>query len=170
MKLAEGMLEFDFRGAINGFKFDETDNTSPHYHGLTHCLKGVDFIIELPDVWLFVEVKDPDHPDSTDERKEKFRQKAESGKLVPELVQKYRDTFLYRWAENQVDKPICYLCLVTLENALVLQLMTDLKRQLPEGKPSVRWKQTIAQSCIVANVETWNHSFGHWPVNRVISE
>lgn len=109
MKLKEGNLEFDFNNVIDGFKFDETDNTSPHYHGLTHCMKGVDFIVELKDAWLFIEIKDPGNPQATVERRAKFEEKITSGILITELVQKYRDTFLYRWAEKKIDKPIKYI-------------------------------------------------------------
>ena len=31
-------------------------------HGLTHCMKAVDFIVELHDRYLFIEFKDPDNP------------------------------------------------------------------------------------------------------------
>ena len=167
MKLKEGNLEFDFNNVIDGFKFDETNNTSPHYHGLTHCMKGVDFIVELKDAWLFIEIKDPGNPQATEERRAIFEEKITSGQLITELVQKYRDTFLYRWAEKKIDKPIKYVCLITLENALISKLMSDLKRQLPERKPNARWQQPIAHSCVVTNFNTWNHNFGQWPVSRV---
>jgi len=167
MKLTEGELEFDFTDAIDGFKFDETDTASAHFHGLSHCMKAVDFIIELPNEYLFIEVKDPSHSESTDERRGKFKNKVTSGKLLSELVQKYRDTFLYRWAENKVDKPIHYICLITLESPLVLHLMKKLKKQLPEGKASPRWQQGIASSCIVVNIENWNQQFTQWPITRL---
>jgi len=167
MKLTEGSLEFEFKNAINGFKFDEMDNSSSNYHGLSHCMKGVDFVIEFDDYWLFVEVKDPDHPDTTEERVNKFKEKAISGSLISDLVLKYRDTFLYHWAENKTEKQIMYVCLITLECALISKLMSDLKRQLPEGSPNTRWKRPIAQSSVIANIDTWNASFKQWSVNRV---
>lgn len=167
MRLIEGDLVFEFNNAVDAFKFDETDKTSVHYHGLSHCMKGVDFIVELQDIYLFVEIKDPGNSLATEERREKFKTKAASGELIPELVQKYRDTFLYRWAENKIDKPIKYVCLVTLENALVSSLMKQLKKHVPEGDAGLRWQHGIAQSCIIANIKTWNHSFNQWPVQRV---
>ena len=167
MKLTEGELEFNFTEVIDGFKFDEKDKFSAHYHGLSHCMKGVDYIIELPDEYLFIEVKDPSHSESADERHDIFKNKVTSGTLLPELRQKYRDTFLYRWAENKVDKPIHYICLITLESPLVLHLMQELKRQLPEGKASSRWQQGIVSSCIVVNIELWNQQFTKWPIARL---
>ena len=167
MKLIEGELEFDFKNVIDAFKFDETDKISAHYHGLSHCMKGVDFIIELPECYLFVEIKDPGHSRARTEATAAFKDKAISGKLREELVQKYRDTFLYRWAENKVDKPIKYICLVTLENALVLQLMNDLKKNLPEAKAGSRWQQGFASVCVVVNIDHWNEQFTQWPITRV---
>ncbi len=167
MKLTEGELEFNFTNAIDGFKFDEKDKLSAHYHGLSHCMKGVDFIIELSDKYVFIEVKDPSQSGSTDERRDKFKNKVTSGILLSEIVQKYRDTFLYRWAENKVDKPIHYICLITLESPLVLHLMKQLKQQLPEGKAGPRWKQGIVSSCIVVNIENWNQQFTKWPILRL---
>jgi len=167
MKLTEGELEFNFNNAIAGFKFDEKNTQSVYFHGLSHCMKGVDFIIELSDRYVFVEVKDPSQAGAPPERRDKFSEKVGSGWLVKELVQKYRDTFLYRWAEQKIDKPIYYICLVTLENALVLTLMSDLKRQIPEGKANARWQQSILEGCAVVNLELWNQQFKDWPVRRL---
>ena len=114
MEISEGGLSFTFNGVLSAYKFDEQDQTSSHYHGLSHCMKG---------------------------------------------------------AEQKVQKPIYYLCLITLESALVLQLMNQLKRQLPEGRANnQRWQRAIADRCIVANLETWNSSFPHIPVQRVTGE
>ena len=40
----------------NARKFDD------HSHGLSHCMKAVDFVVELPHLYLFIEFKDPEHP------------------------------------------------------------------------------------------------------------
>ncbi|MDA1192745.1 MAG: hypothetical protein O3A46_13815, partial [Candidatus Poribacteria bacterium] len=89
MILREGTLTFDFSDAVDGFRFDEQDPTNPNFHGLSHCMKAVDFIVELEDQFLFVEVKDP--PDPTEyvggSGKEKFDD------LVKSLSGKFRDTF-----------------------------------------------------------------------------
>ena len=45
--------------------------------------------------------------------------------------------------------------------------MKQLKNMLPEGKEGSRWQRGIAESCIVTNMETWNHNFSQWPVQRV---
>lgn len=160
MILREGDLEFCFSDAINAFKFDENDNTSKYYHGLSHCMKAVDFIVELEKYYLFVEVKDMYSPDEY-YKPDKFNH------LSNVLKEKFRDTFLYRYSENKLDKPVHYLCLINLENALVVTLMKRLKIILPEGLNSKRWERPLAKSCIVANIERWNSRFPKWEVKRI---
>jgi len=167
MKLTEGELEFDFNNIIDGFKFDESDKLETHYHGLSHCMKGVDFIVEQAEAYFFIEIKDPSHSETSEENKRKFKEKAVTGKLTKELVQKYRDTFLYRWAENKLEKPIIYICLVTLESPLILQLMNELKRQLPEGEARPNWQHSIVKSAVVVNLDLWHRNFSHWPITRL---
>ena len=95
--LTEGNLRITFPGAMNVRKFD-----SPESHGLTHCMKAVDFIVEDDDRVLFIEFKDPDHPRATDEEKERFVESFRSGRLDEDLKYKYRDSLLYEWASGNV--------------------------------------------------------------------
>ncbi len=158
MVLTEGELEFDFSNAIQAFKFDEVDNASPNYHGLTHCMKSVDFIVEREHDWLFVEVKDYTHPNAKVKKE-----------FYSDLAWKYKDTFLYRWAEGKVgDKPIHYVCLVDLnDDALILTIMHRLKQKLPIGLKPVRWQNELLRSVVVVNMAKWNVHFSEWPVVRV---
>ena len=57
MTFTERTLQIDIADAIGGRKFDGAD------HGLT-CMKAVDFIVELEDRYLFIELKDPDDPEA----------------------------------------------------------------------------------------------------------
>ena len=57
MKLIEKDLEFDFTQALSVKKFDDDKS-----HGLSHCMKAVDFIVETEKATLFIEVKDPQNP------------------------------------------------------------------------------------------------------------
>ena len=50
--LTEGDPELDFRTAITSAYFDEQG-----HHKMDHCMKAVDFIVEWPDEFWFVEVK-----------------------------------------------------------------------------------------------------------------
>ncbi|MGC8733127.1 MAG: hypothetical protein ACP5RC_12855, partial [Halothiobacillaceae bacterium] len=57
--LAEGDLQITLPAGVVGRKFDDEAS-----HGLSHCMKAVDFIIELEDRTYFVEFKDPENPNA----------------------------------------------------------------------------------------------------------
>ena len=167
MILEENDLRFDFTNAINAFVFDQMNSSLPNYHGVNN-MSRVDFIVELDNAVLFVEVKDPDHPDSTPELLERFLAKLENGKLGTTFASKFIHTFLYRWAEEKLTKPIYYLSLVTLDNAQVVQLSDEIIRKLPPLGVSVpRWRKQLFENCQVFNLETWNMSFPQWQVTRI---
>lgn len=56
-EFTEGNLRITFPRTVNARKFDE-----PATHGLSNCMKAVDFIVEDGDQISFIEIKDPDHP------------------------------------------------------------------------------------------------------------
>lgn len=157
MKVSADGFEFDFTDAVDAFVFDDKNPASPRFHGLSHAMKAVDLVVELLTDYLFVEVKDFHGPDDYTEDKcfDHLRER---------LKYQYRDTFLYRWAEDKVDKPIRYICLLTLDNALLSRMNKELRAQLPPGKAAPRWMREIACSCVVVNSERWNRNFPKWPV------
>ena len=63
MKVRADGFEFDFPDALEAFVFDEKDKTNPRFHGLSHAMKAVDLVVELPGDTLFIEVKDFHAPD-----------------------------------------------------------------------------------------------------------
>ena len=164
--LNEGNLQVTFDGEIDARKFDEEPS-----HGLSHCMKAVDFIIEFPDYYLFVEFKDPQHPDAPQQLRDEFIQEFKSGKLDEELKYKYRDSFLYEWASGRADKPVHYYVLVADEalSAAELTVRTDaLARALPvKGPRSGSWTKQIVQSCLVFNIKSWNRRLPEFPLIRV---
>lgn len=160
MIIQEDDLEFNFSDAIDAIKFDD------HEHALTHCMKAVDFIVELSEAYLFVEVKDPSHPKALIHNVEEFQENINSGKLREDLVKKYRDSFVYRWAEEKLEKPIHFLSLITIEEALLRNFQDELHQNLPFTGP-VRWIRPIVQSCHVINIDAWNRNFPKWPVRRL---
>ena len=159
MTLTEGCLTISFTGAVDAFKFDDDDCNSPHYHGLSHCMKAVDFIVEFPDYYLFVEIKNPPSEN-------RYTQLDDRNELVKSLVVKYRDSFLYRFAEKKVDKPVKYICLVETDNVTLNVLQNDLKRGLPERGPSKRWKIPLLNMCTVINTEHWKENFPDWKITK----
>lgn len=161
--LSEGNLRLTLPASVNGRKFDDEQ------HGLSHCMKAVDWILELPDRTCFIEVKDPDAPGARDHgNRDDFFQELLSGKLSGALATKFRDSFLYEWACNRVDKPISYYVILAsadLDDALLMSRTEDLRRKLPSG-PQVNWVRAIALDCLVFNIAKWNEVFPEFPLSR----
>jgi len=159
MRMTVDGFDFDFMDAIDAFVFDEKDKNLPTYHGLSHAMKAVDIIVELENDYLFIEVKDFYSPDD-------YKNGDCFNHLRNVLKYKYRDTFLYRWAERKIDKPVRYICLLALKNALISRMNKEIRIQLPLSRPVERWERSIVDSCVVLNEERWNHNFPKWPVSR----
>ncbi len=163
MTLQEGNLVLELPSHATGFRFDGES------HGLSHCMKAVDFIIETPEALFFLELKDPDHPKAHPKAVEAFQQSLESGKLIKDLVSKFRDTFLYRWAEGKDFQltPHYFVIIAarTLDAALLLALTDQLKRGLPLQGPR-SWSRSLAQHCAVFNMETWNKTMPDFRLSR----
>ena len=169
---ADGFL-FKFEDAIEAYVFDEKDRSKPTFHGLP--MKAVDVVAEFEEAYLFVEIKDFDDPQiydistSSNDDEEKQASKDCFKLLKNYLKYKYRDTFLCRYAEQKVDKPVHYVCLlVNFDNALASRMKKDLHPELPVGRKSKRWSGEIARSCQVVNLEGWNRNFTGWPVQRIV--
>lgn len=157
------------------FPFDETCRFDGSGHGLSHCMKAVDFIINADDRDYFIEVKNPSHPKASKTNRDKFIRSFKSDELKKNLVQKFRDTLLYRFAEEKVDNPIHYLVLLCLDGLVdrsLLQAKTDdLRRHIPVGNDVARWKQSLAEECIVLySPEDWNKHFPKWKIDPVSTD
>ena len=160
-------LQITISNAEDARRFDDPDN-----HRLTHCMKAVDFIIELSDRVLFIEFKDPQHPQATQEARQEFVNSFQSGNLDEELKYKYRDSLLYEWAVERVDKPIYFMVLIAIDTLTAADLdkrTNDLKRKLPVQKPA-SWTRPISQDCGVFNLALWNASFPDFQVSRLSSQ
>ena len=156
---------FHFTDAIEVFKFDETDFSKPTFHGAP--MKGVDIVAEFEEEYVYVEIKDYEDLAEFDEKKasteEETKHRRDSFKWLKNYLKyKYRDTYLYRYAEHKVEKPVHYICLINFDNALNNKMRNDLGRELPIGLASKRWKQPIAKSCQVLNLKKWNENFPKW--------
>ena len=164
--LTEGNLQITFPRHVNVRHFDNPDS-----HGLSQYMKSVDFIVEENDRILFIEFKDPDDPRARAEAREKFVDNFRSGKLTEDLKYKYRDSFLYEWASNNIGKPVYYWVLVGMEKVTEADLLArtdDLKRRLPVlGPRSGVWTRQIVADCMIFNVQTWNRHLPDFPVSRL---
>ena len=161
----EGDLQITIANVLDARKFD--DNS----HGLSHCMKAVDFVVELPSLYLFIEFKDPEHPSSRLEQRHEFVRGFYSGQINDELTHKFRDSFLYEWASGRTFKPIRYYVLVAIDGLTKADLQAskeDLSRRLPIKGPS-SWRRPIVQDCAVFNLATWNELFPDYQVRRVSS-
>lgn len=164
---------FRFENALDAFVFDETDSTMPTFHGAP--MKCVDIVAEFDEAYVYVELKDYDDPSIYDvlsistEDEKKSRQ--DSFKWLKNYLKyKFRDSYLYRHAEQKADKPIHYVCLITFDNALNSRMQKSLKQELPVGKASCRWVRVLAKSCQVVNLDKWNENFPKWPVTRLAAD
>jgi hypothetical protein len=175
MKVRADGFEFDFPGALSAHVFDEKDKAQPTYHGLSHAMKAVDLVVELPHDTLFIEVKDFHAPDDYDFKRatgdgQRKERRQHLNHLRDVLVHKFRDTWLYRWAEVPVApaaKTVRYLCVLTLDNGLLPVIGKELSQALPAGRGGPRWSRELAQTCVVLNPQRWNSAFPGWPLIRV---
>lgn len=170
MSLTERDLSFDFTNAEDCFVFDQMKSALPNFHGIS-VMHRVDFVVEMAEAWIFVEVKDPGNPNAQAKGLAKFFGELNDGTLSGTFAAKFIDSFVYRWAEGKVNKPIHYISLVTLEPALLLSLSDEIAKKLPPmGMPTPRWQRKLVENCQVFNVETWNENFPKWPVTRLSAD
>lgn len=136
--LQEQQISIDFIDVIEAFKFDDRNKHRP-----SHTMKAVDFIAEYQNYYVFLEVKDPRSSDekTIDER-------------VNNLKLKFRDSFICRYMQSKVDKEIRYICFLSIETPLLLNLNKKLNQLLPTEVPYQ--KQDLVSWCVVLNEEKWN--------------
>ena len=161
MVLTEGDLQLAVPDGLQGGRFD-----GPQYDA-SHCMKAVDFVLEAQDHDLFVELKDPQHPNAPPASPDDYLGRA----LVNELVGKFRDTFLYRWARCQVTKPIYYYVVVAIESLTAGQLavQTDIvRRRLPvRAAMPGSWDKALVEEFALLNVAAWNRNFPAFSLSRL---
>ncbi len=161
----EGDLRIVFNGALEARKFDGD------CHGLSHCMKAVDFIVEYPDEVWFIEFKDPENRFARESDSGKFVREFQSGDLDEGLTYKYRDSFLYEWAAGRAEKPVSYFVLIAIDSLSEAELSSrtdDLRRRLPLRVPeAVSWTRPIVKDCVVFNIKAWNRNLSDCPIARV---
>ena len=158
-------FKLDFTDAKSAFKFDDSHNLP---------MKGVDIVVEFPEAFVFVEIKDEFEPElynvkfEGNESEEEIKSRRSHYRwLKGYLKYKYRDTYLYRHAEGNVGKKIHYICLINFETPLANHLAKELRRDLPLGLAGSKWKNEIVNSCQVVNEDRWKTSFPKWSIERV---
>lgn len=157
---------FDFPKAIEAYKFDDKDNISPHYHGVD-ALKAVDVMVEFPNEYLFIEIKTYDDLAEFHRQGQTFDGNEARKYLIRTLSRKYRETFLYRYCERKTDKPIFYICLLNIDNALKSYCKKELAHYIPVGKANhKRWNRVLlpAENLFIVDENAWmrNANLSAW--------
>ncbi|MDP2983492.1 MAG: hypothetical protein Q8O92_09215 [Candidatus Latescibacter sp.] len=159
-------IRIDFQTALSVRKFDNLN------HGLSHCMKAVDFIVELSDRILFIEIKDPENPNALQRNRNKFIKELESDKLIKSsLVPKCRDSFLYEYCMERIHKPFHYYVIIGLDSLSDAELITQsdlLDRNIPiTGSSMIPWKRSFIKKSHIFNLRTWNSIFKEFPITRL---
>ena len=144
--IEEGSLIIEIPDALSFKKFDDGKS-----HGLSHCMKAVDFIVETKDRIIFIEIKDPP---PTGKNTAKFIEELQSGRLDETLKYKYRDSFLYEWASEKINKPVYYYVIIALDKldpASLLFRTDELKRKPPFLLPYGSAKLFIHAQYLISN-------------------
>lgn len=149
---------YDFPTAESIVKFD-----GPGHH-LTHAMKAVDVVIEMPGRRLYIEVKDFD-AHRTEMQREGCDVSDEEWQrdLRAELVYKFRDSLLYHWCQKKPEKKSIFLFLTDwTDSALLNELSQDLDQRFPRKRHaktwSTVWQRTFVETLLVLNDHLWNQS------------
>ncbi len=168
VSLSEGEIQIEFQGVLNAEKFDDSR------HGMSHCLKAVDFLCDWPkDLWL-VELKDPEesaiplkHQANSVAQFTKGRSTEQYFRSV--LAQKLKDTILYLHLDCRLpDKPMKYVVLAglsSMDSAMMLNALDRLRKACGDPKQGIPWRRGYAVAFL--NMEEWNKRFPHCRATRV---
>ncbi len=170
-----------FNDVIDAFIFDEKDSAKSTFHGVP--MKCVDIIVENEKYYYFIELKNLSktilsskniQSNTSQENNEKQTSKTEKGeyrnRLKNSIIYKFRDTFLYRYAEDKVDKPIKYICFWSPDKALNFKFWQSVQHELPVGRVSNRWVKDIAVACFIINWKTCQKYFPKWRITLCNSQ
>lgn len=164
MNMQEGAIRIQVPAGCAAYRFDGED------HGMSHCMKAVDFILDTPGARIFLEIKDPDAAISPQTPLE-YAEKLYVGKLDTDLVYKYRDSWLYLHANNRVrKKPYYYFILLglsTISTDSISRRSNALQQKTSLEGPSGSWVRPFVDQVFVFNMASWNRNFPQFPAVRV---
>jgi hypothetical protein len=170
-------LRFDFSNAVAAKKFDPIDRKG------SECISAIDFIVELSDNLLFIEVKDPSHPKAKAKDKKKFLEKLQRSiqdnkqnknikeSLAKELARNCRDAFYYEYVGGRVTKPIIFIAIIELPPTSfnVMSPADDELRKclfVHEIQESSNHNKVVKE-CKIMSLATWNSNFSKFPATRI---
>lgn len=162
-KVTEGRLIFTFPCLT----FEKADEPQ------TNGLGGVDFVVELEDMFLFIEVKDIQNPKTPQSEIDRWKTKLNHSKDNPFLIEvggKFKDTIIRRWGrEMTFDKPIYYIVLLEfdeLDSRLKTKLTSDLAGQLPTSVNRIDGfvRNIKIRGREVLNISDWREKYSIFPI------
>ena len=147
-------LIFDVSTAVNAERFDDKK-----LHGSRSTMKKVDFIIEENERIIFLEVKDPDIPGASNV--EEFKRSLKDDSLIYELSGKFRDSLLFARQRGEIEKPIDYIVLISMEaldKGLLPNMIDRLSRSIPISHKS--WVGDLVNSSVILKLDSFKERFG----------
>ncbi|MBF0445657.1 MAG: hypothetical protein HQL68_08705 [Magnetococcales bacterium] len=165
--LVENDLRFDFTRAIKATHIDKPNRAE------SECSAIVDFIVELPEELLYIEVKDPGNVATSQEDFQNFFNKFKSKELSKTLAKKCRDTFFSEYVMDHIEKPIYFIAIVEFGNRVFPRYTSQidkLKKCLFIDKlPQQSTNHRVVKNGMIMDVDAWNmHSkLKQFPISRI---
>lgn len=167
--ICEGRYCFDFSKSIKAYKGD-----SPTLSGLG----GVDFIVELENKILFIEIKDLENKKVPKEQRIEWIKKlsiVKENSFLIDLGIKFKDTIIRNWAQNiDFTKPIDYIVILQLKSldaAMRLKLSEGLDGRLPtaikEKYGFIKVLQIKKKEIIT--IDDWDKKYPQFPVSEALN-
>ena len=158
-KIEVAGFRFEFEDVIDAFIFDLEVRDLNEYPDAQ--LSAVDVLVELKNRYFYIVTRDFADSSVLNEYVSEMNIVDTKNQLTNVIKHKFRDTFLYRFAEQKIDKPIFCLVLSTLPKRANLWLQKNLHEHLPVSIPmrlqaNNRWKRPLVRTCLVLDVELWN--------------
>lgn len=170
VRLREREIQIEFQGVLNAEKFDDDR------HGMSHCLKAVDFLCDWPGALWLVELKDPEEsaipPKHQANSIAQLKQELSTERYFRSvLAQKLKDTILYLHLDRRLpDKPMKFVVLVglsSMDSAMLLNALDRLRKACGDPKSGIPWRRDYAVAFL--NIKEWNKRFPQCPATRVTS-
>lgn len=157
MTIQNGGFKFSFGAAKDITPLGE-EATKDHAD-----LSLVDFVVELNDRYIFVEIVGAEPCDSKDDV-EKFK----SDSLCGELARKFRDSIFFHSfgapAKKRVEYAVLY-ALSGIDDILLTFLQDELRRRIPLSHPA--WNDDSVADCAVMNFDGWRKKYGEESLHRM---
>ena len=144
----EQQLRFVFPDHWDAERFDDPGKPSINF------FKPVDFVVELKERTLFIEVKDPSNTNAPQANRDDFLRQMRTKSLIHEhLVPKARTSWAFLRLMKRAEKPITYIVVIGADSLRIEPLLWSnftarLKQRLSQ-EIDVPWPLQYVDQCIV---------------------